>query len=308
MEVYYEKKLMYKYVSSGIFLILLLGIVSFFLIKDKSWATIIVVGPGILYLALRTVILLIDFVNILRENRRVFLSLKNKRLKVCEINGEEIEFQINLIQGMEWDQEAICIRLREPFNQQKCTLLYKLFHYYWINNYSYYTYPLYCKDKELECLCKNSGVIYLQGIKVDEQWVNIFSRYFIIVIGIFNFFIWAAIGNYNLGISIFLVVLLGIIEVIVRITNKAYLAMDRASIGLFVRCTMFSIFVAQYIFCAIRIQEVLKQEVFLDGCSIRVGMLFLIAYIVSIILYLPQQGLGKKMMRFFLKGKSAETT
>ncbi len=71
---------------------------------------------------------------------------------------------------------------------------------------------------------------------------------------------------------------------------------DNISMGLILRCVMSSLFIAQYVVVACKIEEMLRNCVLVQPASIHAGIISLIVYIIFWCLYMSPRGIGSKLI------------
>ena len=71
---------------------------------------------------------------------------------------------------------------------------------------------------------------------------------------------------------------------------------DNVSMGLILRCVMFSLLIAQYVVVACKIEEMLRNCVLVQPASINTGIISLIVYIIFWCLYMSPRGIGSKLI------------
>lgn len=301
MTICFSKARLRKCLYSTIFLIMLLGIITVLLIKDKSLAVFMVCAPVILYVGMKAIVFFLQIIKRIKIEKDIFLMGNKEEICVYSVDGKKECVECSKIQCLAWDTDRIYIQMKAE-KQQVTSKLRRLLRYYVENDSNYITYPLWCESDELKKLCAYLGIEHKKKDMANmDEFVNLCSRYIVILVGTCVFFFWNTISRQNLKMAMLALLVQGIIQFVMHKKNTVPISQDKVTLGLVLRCVMCSAFLAQYIFCACRVEEIIMKRDLLGTCSVTTGVISVVIYLVFWCLFMPQKACGKRITSFWLR-------
>lgn len=301
MTVNYGKTQLKKCMYSAIFLTILLGSITVLLIKDKSIAVLMVCTPIVLYFEVRSIALIFRILKRIKRHS-IFLKCNDEEIYIYSIDGERECINRSQIKYLMWDTGKMYIQTETMEQQYKNSKLRKFLRYYLESNTNKLISPLWCESEELKKFCAYVGIEHKKKVEINvNDYVNLCSRYVVILVGICMFFLWTTISGQNLKIAIIVLVIHGIIQMILHKKDTVSLCVDKVNFGLILRCVMCSAFLAQYIFVACKVEELFMNNDILGACSVNTVILSIVVYLFFGLLFMPQKGFGRRMTYYMVR-------
>lgn len=299
MKIRYDKMEVRKITWSGILLLCFLAAIMFLCIKDKNYACIICIFPVLAVIMYRIFHLLFHLLPAVRRNK-VFLKLTQDKLWYQPEYGKNIEISLNKIEQIQIDSSGIEV-YTEEFKKPR-----RLFSYYVPGNSHICKIPVWGKYELMKHLAEEIKQKTNCRERKDDilEATNLCCSYFCILAGILWCFAAEIYISDGLQSSLihFCVTLVGI--GVIHLTDKKHLASNGLSVGRIIRCFGCSLAIAQYMVCACRVEEVLKNTDFnLSVSSMFLGGVFLI-FLCICSMFLPKNAWGKRfVMRNLRSGR-----
>ena len=302
MKISYSKTEINKLKYSGLFLLFLMLLCVYFMIRDKEITVLIVSGPVIVALIAKLIQL---FVFLFRYKKQgdFYLELKENTLIYRSIFDGKLHIDLAHIKDIQMDKEGLLLYMDYSLENNKKHKLSSLIKYYIPDLQNVYKIPILAEKEKIEMIFEviKEKIISCPVQEDMDKLVNLCGRYIYILVGILWSFELHVIGDGNLQQNVFKLLFLGVVMCYIHMVDKKPLYHNGVSFGVLIRCIGCSLIIAQYILCACQIEEIVKGICMNLSVSRQNFIILSAVYVAIFILFFPSKGLGRRVTLYYLK-------
>lgn len=297
MKIKYDKCEVRKTICSAFCILLFIFAIIILEYKSKKIALLIVLMPAMLGILIKTVRLLV-YLKI--NHNKIWMEINNKNIIYYSIDNQKVEIPISNITNIIFEEDAIRIYVNYNIKGRG---IRNLFCYYLENLDNLYQIPNFGSKLETDAMVEKVK----ERVNIDceneniSDFASLCGNYTIIIVGILFFFLTQTLWQNNINANLMILFLFVVGEIIIHYLDKASLCSEKFSWGGFLRCIGCSLTTAQYILCAYQIQMIYSGNDVYFRSSYHSIVVVAIVYVICVILFLPQKGIGRKFIKKNLK-------
>lgn len=296
MRVLFEKRKISSITLSGAILTFLISLIIIVGCKERSYALLLVVLP---FASIAILHIWSYLLKLSKYNSR-FMELTEEKLLIESVGEGLIVIELENVLEASMDSNQIEIKVNHKINKKK-----GIFQYYMVQYEDVYYVPVLGDTQKIEQLLAVIGKPKSENTRTAEliDTQSMCRSYLCILVGAVCAFAISTFWNAALWSN--LVVFACLLVILYFMHRKMHAPLDAhdASIYLLIRCIFESSAIAQYILCACKIEEFIKNTSLELNCSGQLVIWTVIVYVIVCILYLPKNGLGNRFMRFCMRRK-----